>query len=104
MRMAENDPEDVLNADPADSAPPKWLPFVIVGLGVLAFANSLGGPFIFDDIDSIPKNPQIRHLWPLRQAMAAPPMTSVSGRPVVCLSLAMNYAISGLNVWSYHVF
>src|SRR6185369_8786768 len=28
--------------------------------------------------------------------------TTVSGRPLVNLSLALNYAISGSNVWSYH--
>ena len=26
-----------------------------------------------------------------------------TGRPVVCLTLALNYAVSGLDPWSYHV-
>ena len=36
--------------------------------------------------------------------MTAPPGTTVTGRPVVCLTLALNYALGGLNVWGYHVF
>ena len=34
--------------------------------------------------------------------MSAPFATTVSGRPVVCLTLALNYALGGLNVWGYH--
>ena len=34
----------------------------------------------------------------------SPPICSVSGRPVECLTLALNYALGGLNVWGYHAF
>src|ERR1043166_3258209 len=104
MRMSEPALLHSAQQDPVTGGAKKWMPYVIVGLGALAYANSLGGPFIYDDLDSVPNNLQIRHLWPLRKAISAPPMTTVSGRPVVCLSLALNYAISGLNVWSYHAF
>lgn len=71
-----------------------------------AYSNSFAVPFVFDDIDSIVNNPNIRDLADLR-AVVTPPDGSdvtVAGRPVAALSLALNYAVSGLDVWSYHVF
>jgi tetratricopeptide (TPR) repeat protein len=68
----------------------------------LAYHNSFHGPFIFDDVASIPENPQIRHLWPISKAMVTSPDLAVKGRPVECLTLALNYAWGGRNVWSYH--
>jgi len=77
---------------------------LIIAAGVWAYHNSLHGPFIFDDAPSISDNPHIRHLWPLSAAMSAPPYSTVDGRPVVCLTLALNYALGGLDVWGYHAF
>ncbi len=82
----------------------KLVPLLLVIAGFLAYHNSFQGAFIFDDLHSIPGNPHIRHLWPILEAMSAPLATTVSGRPVVCLTLALNYALGGLNVWGYHVF
>ena len=70
----------------------------IIAAGSLAYINSFQGPFIFDDRE-IATNLYIRELWPPWQAMFAPPNMS---RPLIGLSLAVNYAISGLDVWSYH--
>ena len=81
-----------------------WFGAVVVVAGVAAYADSFGGPFIFDDVDSIPGNPYIRHLWPLSNVLSAPEQTTAAGRPVVSLSLAINYAIGGLDVWGYHAF
>jgi tetratricopeptide (TPR) repeat protein len=75
---------------------------LIVVAGLWAYHNSFHGPFIFDDVPSISGNPHIRHLWPIWQAMSAPPGSPVAGRSVVCLTLALNYAWGGLNVWGYH--
>jgi len=77
---------------------------VIAAVTVLAYANSFSGPFIFDGDESITNNHYIRRLWPITEAMKAPPQATTSGRPLVCLSLAVNYAVSGLEVWSYHAF
>jgi len=77
---------------------------VTIGAGIAAYANSFSGPFIFDDASSIPDNPHIRRLWPLWQVMSAPPQSTIAGRPLVCLSLALNYALDGLNVRGYHAF
>jgi tetratricopeptide (TPR) repeat protein len=83
----------------------RGLPLLLVAAGALAYANSLEGPFIYDDLPSIAENSHIRALWPPRwalptQAEHAP----VNSRPVVGLSLALNYALHGLEVSGYHLF
>lgn len=67
-----------------------------------AYWNSLSGPFILDDQVAIVENAQIRALsstalFPERELPTA-------GRPLVNLSLAVNYALGGLDVRGYHVF
>ncbi|HVZ65472.1 MAG TPA: tetratricopeptide repeat protein [Lacunisphaera sp.] len=71
-----------------------------------AYANSFRAPFLYDDEPSILDNPTIRLLWPLTGPLTPPNEggPAVSGRPLVNLSLAVNYAISGTRPWSYHVF
>jgi hypothetical protein len=56
-----------------------------------AYANSLHGPFVFDDASSITTNPTIRSLWPLSGPLS-PPTTNVTaqGRPILNLSQAVN--------------
>jgi protein O-mannosyl-transferase len=72
---------------------------VIVAMAAVVYARTFSVPLLFDDATSIVENPTIRHLstafWP-------PAATTVSGRPVLNLSLAVNHAISGTAVWSYH--
>jgi tetratricopeptide (TPR) repeat protein len=74
---------------------------VIVAVA-LAYSGSFDGPFIFDDVESIPDNPHIRSLWPITEAVRADPQQTVSGRPVLSLSLAATYAVWGLDVRGYH--
>lgn len=50
--------------------------------------------FVFDDEFAIQRNPNIRTLWPLTRALAAPPESPVSARPVASLTLAVNYALA----------
>jgi tetratricopeptide (TPR) repeat protein len=81
-----------------------WLaPLLVVGAGIVAYANSLHGPFIFDDLESIPRNPSIRHLWPPWNVLSPPVNRTVAGRPLVNLTLAINYATGALAVEGYHV-
>ena len=77
-----------------------WPAALLVLAGLLAYANSLSAPFIFDDIDAIRENPTIRTL----QGALSPPHdgAGVDSRPVVNLSFAINYAFGGLNVAGYH--
>jgi tetratricopeptide (TPR) repeat protein len=81
----------------------RGLAALLVAAGVIVYGNSLWGVFVFDDQNSILGNPQIRRLWPLWNAFSAPANTPLAGRPVVALSLAINYALGGLDVRGYHV-
>jgi tetratricopeptide (TPR) repeat protein len=76
---------------------------LLVVAGIVSYHNALNGPFLMDDLPAISRNPTIRAFW--SSAVLSPPInTAVTGRPVVNLSLAFNYALSGLDVTSYHVF
>ncbi len=76
---------------------------LIVLATMAAYSNSLSGPFLFDDVPSIIENPTIRHLWPIGRILLPPGQyAAVQRRPLVNASLAINYAISGENTWSYH--
>lgn len=94
---------------PREDRAPVWLgrgAALLIVLGVLlAYANSLRGPFVFDDVKGIVNNETIRSLWPLSDVLNPPMLaTGAGGRPVVNLSLAINYAIGGMDVRGYHVF
>jgi len=75
---------------------------VLIVAAVAAYHNSLSGPFVFDDITGIVDNPSIRQGFPFLRSLAPPGNQTTSGRPVANLSFALNYAISGREVWSYH--
>jgi tetratricopeptide (TPR) repeat protein len=79
-----------------------WPPALVALAGVAAYANSLSGPFVLDDIESIVSNPTIRHLSPIWSALWGPVRTGTGGRPVLNLSYAVNYFLGRLNVWGYH--
>jgi len=84
--------------------PAAALAALLVVAAIVAYSGSFGGPFVFDDLDSIVANPTIRHLWP-PSSVLAPPFSSgqtVGGRPVLNLSFAFNYALGGLRVEGYH--
>ncbi|HUI05922.1 MAG TPA: hypothetical protein VL486_02840, partial [Verrucomicrobiae bacterium] len=84
----------------------KFFPLLVVAAGLLAYSDSFTGGFCHDDFRSIPENPTIRRLWPIGQCLSPVRenwFTAEGGRPLINLSLAINYAISGYNVWSYHV-
>jgi protein O-mannosyl-transferase len=80
-----------------------WIPLSLATLCAAAYSNTLHVPFIFDDIVSIARNPATRRLWPLLDAMLAT-FPGLLGRPLVSLSLALNYALGGYNVTGYHLF
>ena len=84
----------------------RW-PLAAAGLIALAigaaYCNSFAGPFVFDDVSSIEENKSIRQLWPIWKPLCPPNHgETVSGRPLLNFSLAVDYAISRLEVWSYH--
>ena len=64
----------------------------IVVAGVLVYLNSFAGVFIYDDVREIVEGRQIHSfdgLW--------------GDRPVVKLTLAINYALGAVNTWGYHL-
>ena len=81
-----------------------WLGLALAGAGLAAWANAFGAPFIFDDRQGIVFNPHVRSLWPLWRVFQTPLAdgSSVTGRPLSQFSFALNFAVSGLSVWSYH--
>jgi tetratricopeptide (TPR) repeat protein len=80
-----------------------WRSGVIAGAAILTYINNLSGPFILDDQAAIVANRQIRDLWNVGAILSTGQNTSVAGRPLVNLSLAINYAMGGLGVAGYHV-
>lgn len=87
-----------MNSPETKSSPlkrsPIWLP-LLLGLATLAaYLNGLHAPFVFDDIPSIVENPTIRSVWPPGNALTPPGEgRTVSGRPVLNLSFALNRAL-----------
>jgi len=95
-------------AAPAPAGPPQpfyrtplFAVLAITAAALLAYHNSFAVPFVFDDEPSILSNRTIRSLW---QAWWPPQGEgiTVSGRPLLSFTLAVNYAISGTQAWSYH--
>ena len=74
---------------------------ILVALTLLAYADSFTGLYLFDDGGAIIDNPTIRHFSTSMKPI--PNGTPVSGRPLVNLTFALNYHLSGLAVWSYHL-
>ncbi len=96
-------------ADPPDETPTSggrrftWAAMALIAMaGVAAYSNSFHGPFIFDDPLSIAKNPTIRSLWRLDDVLLPSPQLHLY-RPTMNLTLAVCYAIGGLDVVAYHV-
>jgi len=78
---------------------------LVVLAGIIAYANSFENPFVWDDFPGIVENTTIRYLWPLSSVLSPPGSGSpVQGRPMANLSLAVNYAFGGTNVFGYHLF
>jgi protein O-mannosyl-transferase len=88
---------------PASRGAATWVPAaVLVAAGLIAYANSFSAPFLFDDRAQVTENPTIHHLGDLAAILHPPADAGVGGRPLLNLSFAINYAISGTHVWSYH--
>jgi protein O-mannosyl-transferase len=77
------------------------LGFFLAAIGFVVFWNSLPAPFTFDDDHAIVVNEQIRHIsTSLSRTEQGSPL---SGRPLVSLTFAINYALGGLNVRGYRL-
>lgn len=83
---------------------PRLAGLVLALAVVAAYLTSFRGAWVFDDLHAIVENPTIRDLGRLDRVLSAPGVEggTIGGRPVVNLTLALNYAISGLQPGSYH--
>ncbi len=72
-------------------------------LGVIVYANSLHAPFQFDDLAYLKQNPVARSFAAIGAQVAKDPTSLFTGRPFLSLTFALNYAIGGLDVLSYHL-
>jgi TolA-binding protein len=63
--------------------PRRYEPLLLLAAALLAYHNSFGAPFVFDDVRLIVENEQIRALWPPHHAVAH------TSRPLVQLSLRL---------------
>ncbi len=75
-----------------------WLlPLSLVLAGVLAYINTLPNVFIFDDVPWVLKNPRVQSLSNILE------MFTATNRPVLEVTLAINYAIGGEAPAGYRV-
>jgi protein O-mannosyl-transferase len=75
-------------------------PLLLVAIAMLAYANCFRGAFVFDDVGSILENPSLRH-W---SSVFSPPAhgETVTGRPMLNATFALNHAFGGEAVFGYH--
>jgi tetratricopeptide (TPR) repeat protein len=85
----------------APALPARVVPVLVAAAIGLVYANSFTVPFLLDDEGSIVSNPTLGSLW---DALRPPPGgDTVSGRPLLNVSFALSHALSGLEVWGYHL-
>ncbi|MBI4719290.1 MAG: tetratricopeptide repeat protein [Planctomycetes bacterium] len=96
-RRGRGGASDAALPGPAGGVLARWLPPAAILAAVLvAYHSSFAGVFLFDEDRFIVNNQAIRQLWPPGGWLRS------SQRPVVELTLAINYALGGLNPWGYH--
>jgi len=87
---------------------PRWVrlaaQLTLIVASALIFLPGLHAPFVYDDLTTVKTNPSIRTLWPLSVPLSPPSQHSVSGRPLVNLTFAVNYALGGESPAGYHLF
>ncbi len=75
----------------------RWFPVLLILAGAAVYADSFDGAFVFDNQLHIVESQQIRTLFPPWHLLD-------HRRPVVQVSLAINYALGKLEPFGYHLF
>src|SRR5512138_195067 len=91
-------------AEPAPERSGGWVawaaPLVVVAVGLAAYANALGGPFVFDDVQQVRDNPLVRDLGAfLRHGYGSMP-----ARFVAYLTFALDHRLGGGSPTVFHAF
>ena len=68
---------------------------------LVAYANIYGNRFLWDDLDLIVKNYEIRSLFPLSKFIFS--TSTIPQRPVMNFSFALDFGLWGLNPAGYHL-
>lgn len=76
----------------------KWAPLIAAAVAVIVYAPSIWGGFVYDDGQTILRNPLIRDLGDWRAIFRYEP-----ARPLLTLTWALNYALGGDAAWHYHL-
>jgi len=78
-----------------------WLPHAVVLVIITAavYANSLNGRFVFDDQQIVLQNPRLMNIHTLADAFAI----GAGWRQLLFFTYGLNYYLSGLDTFSYHV-
>jgi hypothetical protein len=69
---------------------------------IAAYLGTLSVPFIFDDGEAITGNPTLRHLATALGTGGEATVSTASGRPVLNLTFALNYALGRYDPSGYH--
>src|SRR4029077_1841399 len=75
-----------------------WVALVAPVVAFLVYAPPIAGGFVYDDGQTILRNPLIRDLGDLRAIARYEP-----ARPLLTLTWALNYALGGEAPWHYHL-
>jgi tetratricopeptide (TPR) repeat protein len=83
----------------------QFLSFLALAFIVAAvYANSLGVPFVFDDVPNIKHNPHIAYSrFSLEGLLSAGFENPIASRPVAYISFGLNYYLGGYDVFGYHL-
>jgi tetratricopeptide (TPR) repeat protein len=96
------EPQAAVPMPRAASAAVPWWPIAFLLLaGAAIYGNSLSNPFVFDDNVSVVNNTSIRE-WTSGILFAGREVPT-AGRPLVNVSMALNYALGVLDVHGYHL-
>src|SRR5215831_765479 len=79
--------------------PRKFAVLLLAAIALATYWNGLHAPFVWDDDKAITTN---RSIQQIATSLDPPLETPLSGRPVVSLSFALNYAFGGLETTGYH--
>ena len=96
------------NAPPVSRRPAPgqvWLGVAVIILaGFGLYRGTLHAPFVFDDIPGVAQNESIRDLADLGRVLRPPAEgAGIDSRPVINLSLALNYVAGGLDPRGYRL-
>jgi hypothetical protein len=76
---------------------------ILVVVAAVTYAGSVSVPFMFDDRPAIAESAAVRALPDIRAAIDAVPESPFASRPLPSLTVALNYAVHGLDLTGYHL-